>query len=63
MGVEHGAYKPHPVKNSFVKFQVFMGMTMKNMVFWDVAPCGFSKTSVQTRAPQCYIPEDNILRK
>jgi hypothetical protein len=23
-----------------VRFEIFMAMTMKNMVFWDVAPCG-----------------------
>jgi hypothetical protein len=24
-----------------VGFEVFMVVTMKNVVFWDVAPCGF----------------------
>jgi uncharacterized integral membrane protein len=25
----------------FVGFEVFTAATMKNAVFWDVAPCGF----------------------
>jgi hypothetical protein len=27
----------------FVRFEVFMAVTMKNAVFWDVMPCGSSK--------------------
>jgi hypothetical protein len=26
-----------------VRFEVFMAVTMKNGVFWDVTPCGFCK--------------------
>jgi hypothetical protein len=29
--------------NSFVRFEVFTVMTMKNAVFWDVMPCGCYK--------------------
>jgi hypothetical protein len=27
----------------FVRFEVFMAVTMKNGVFWDVTPCGSCK--------------------
>jgi hypothetical protein len=26
-----------------VKFDIFMAVTMKNAIFWDVAPCGSCK--------------------
>jgi hypothetical protein len=39
--------------NYDVRFKVFMVMTVKNIVFWDVAP----------RATWCYIPEDDILHE
>jgi hypothetical protein len=26
-----------------VRFEVFTAVTMKNVVFWDVMPCGFCK--------------------
>jgi hypothetical protein len=44
-----------------------MAMTMKNAVFWDVAPCRscverrFGGTSVHTRSIWHHIPEDGIL--
>jgi hypothetical protein len=44
-----------------------MVVTMKNAVFWDVAPCSscvnrrFRVTSVHTRTTWCHIPEDGIL--
>jgi hypothetical protein len=25
---------------SYVRFEVFVGVTMKNGLFWDVTPCG-----------------------
>jgi hypothetical protein len=28
---------------SLVRFEVFMAVTMKNAVFWDVRPCGSCK--------------------
>jgi hypothetical protein len=28
---------------NFVRFEVFMAVTMKNAVFWDVMPCGSCK--------------------
>jgi hypothetical protein len=28
-------------KFNFVGFEVFTAVTMKNAVFWDVAPCGY----------------------
>jgi hypothetical protein len=28
---------------SFVRFEVFTAVTMKNAVFWDVTPCGSCK--------------------
>jgi hypothetical protein len=28
--------------NDNVRFEVFTAVTMKNAVFWDVAPCGFN---------------------
>jgi hypothetical protein len=31
---------------SFVRFEVFTAVTMKNAVFWDVTPCGSCKTDV-----------------
>jgi hypothetical protein len=30
-------------KFSFVRFEVFKAVTMKNAVFWDVTPCGSCK--------------------
>jgi hypothetical protein len=29
--------------NVYVRFEVFMAVTMKNGVFWDVMPCGSCK--------------------
>jgi hypothetical protein len=31
------------VHNYYVRFEVFMAVTMKNGVFWDVTPCGSCK--------------------
>jgi hypothetical protein len=31
----------------FVRFEVFTALTMKNSVFWDMAPCGFYKYFLQ----------------
>jgi hypothetical protein len=42
-----------------VKFEVFMAVTMKNGVFWNVTPCGSCKNL--TRATRRNIPEDTIL--
>jgi hypothetical protein len=28
---------------NYVRFEVFMAVTMKNAVFWDVMPCGCCK--------------------
>jgi hypothetical protein len=30
---------PHIIKSLFVRFEVFTAVSMKNVVFWDVAPC------------------------
>jgi hypothetical protein len=27
----------------YIRFEVFMAVTMKNSVFWDVIPCGSCK--------------------
>jgi hypothetical protein len=27
-------------RNSIIRFEVFMAVTMKNAIFWDVMPCG-----------------------
>jgi hypothetical protein len=29
---------------NFVKFEVFVAVTMKNAVFWDMTPCGSYKS-------------------
>jgi hypothetical protein len=29
------------VKTTYMKFEVFTAVTMKNAVFWDVAPCRY----------------------
>jgi hypothetical protein len=42
------------VHHSFVRFEIFTVVTMKNAVFWNVAPCGFCRFSRK-------IPEDGIL--
>jgi hypothetical protein len=39
------------------RFEVFTAVTMKNAVFWDVAPTSENKTN-----PRRHIPEDGILR-
>jgi hypothetical protein len=53
-----------------VGFEVFTAVTMKNAVFWDVAPCRscelnrrFGGTSVQfTSSTRRHVPEDGILQ-
>jgi hypothetical protein len=35
-------YKKY-IEEKFVRFEVFMAVTMKNGVFWDVTPCGSCK--------------------
>jgi hypothetical protein len=32
-----------PVSQCYVRIEVFTEVTMKNVVFWDVAPCGSTK--------------------
>jgi hypothetical protein len=32
-----------PIEEHYVRFEVFMALTMKNGVFWDVTPCGSCK--------------------
>jgi hypothetical protein len=45
-----------------VRFEVFMEVSMKNAVFWDVAPCRScvnqrsSEISVHTRSTRRHIP-------
>jgi hypothetical protein len=52
----------------YVRFEVFAAVTMKNAVFWAVAPCRscvnrrFGGTSVYTISTQRHIPEDGILQ-
>jgi hypothetical protein len=36
---EERSGQPSVVSNDFVRFEVFTVVTMKNAVFWDVAPC------------------------
>jgi hypothetical protein len=43
-----------------VRFEVFTAVNMKN-VFWNVAPCRSSETSVFARSTRRQIPEDGIL--
>jgi hypothetical protein len=45
----------HKSRTNYVGFEVFTAVTMKNAVFWDVAPC----TSCELNR---YIPEDGILQ-
>jgi hypothetical protein len=35
-------------KLRIVRFEVFTAMTMKNIVFWDVAPCGVQSVTCLT---------------
>jgi hypothetical protein len=42
----------------FVRFEVFMVVTMKNAVFWNVVPCRYF---VKISTWRC-IPEDGILQ-
>jgi hypothetical protein len=55
-----------------LRVEVFTVVTMKNIVFWDVALCRSwvdlkmeaicsSETSVNRGSTQCHIPEENIL--
>jgi hypothetical protein len=39
---EDGIFKAHPSEKTptFVRFEVFTAVSMKNVVFWDVTPCG-----------------------
>jgi hypothetical protein len=34
------------LKRKSAEFEVFMTVTMKNVVFWDVVPCGLVRTDV-----------------
>jgi hypothetical protein len=36
-------YYESKVGNDFERFEVFMAVTLKNAVFWDVTPCGSCK--------------------
>jgi hypothetical protein len=53
----------------FIRFEVFTALTMKNAVFWDLAPCRscvnrrFGGMLVQTRSTWRHIPEDGILQR
>jgi hypothetical protein len=31
------------IKETYIRFEVFTAVTMKNDVFWDVKPCGSCK--------------------
>jgi hypothetical protein len=54
-----------------MRFEIFTAVTMKNVVFWDVAPCRAcvnrrfggrsSETSVYARSTRPHIPKDDIL--
>jgi hypothetical protein len=52
----------------FEQFEAFTAVTMKNVLFWDVALCTsgdnrrFGGTSVDVRFTQRHIPEDDILQ-
>jgi hypothetical protein len=51
----------------YVRFEIFTAVTMKNAVFWGVAPCRicmnrrFGVTSFHTRSTRHHIPEYGIL--
>jgi hypothetical protein len=48
-----------PIEESYVRFEVFTAVTMKNAVFRNVTPCG---CCFLTRVIQRNIPEDAILQ-
>jgi hypothetical protein len=56
------------VKIGYVRFGAFTAVTMKNVVFWDVALCRscvnrcFGGKSVNARSTQGHIPEDDSLQ-
>jgi hypothetical protein len=39
----HYTNSPHIQKAQYVRFEVFTALTMKNVVFWNVTPCGSCK--------------------
>jgi hypothetical protein len=57
----------HKRSEYFVRFEVFTAVTMKNVVFWDVALCRScvkqrsSETSVDVRPTQRHIQEHDII--
>jgi hypothetical protein len=65
-----GPHRNRSVQHSFyVRFEVFTAVTIKNAVFWDVAPCRscvnrrFGGTSVHTRSTWRHSQEDGILQQ
>jgi hypothetical protein len=70
--LEHRARSIVTISNKVpcVGFEVFTAVTMKNAIFWDVAPCRScemyrrsSETSVNfTGSRRSHIPEDGILQ-
>jgi hypothetical protein len=65
-----GNYKSQDIKCvklwNNVRFEVFVAVTMKNAIFWDVAPCDSCKNrrfrgmSALKRETSRNIPEDGI---
>jgi hypothetical protein len=52
LGTTHAAKKYYvsivsmssfPTEETYVRFEVFTAVTMKNAIFWDVMPCGSCK--------------------
>jgi hypothetical protein len=61
-----------PIEEIYVGFEVFTGVVIKSIIFWDITPCisstrkmevmRSSETSVDTqRTTQRHIPEDGTL--
>jgi hypothetical protein len=61
--------RPQKQDRNYVRFEVFTAVTMKNAVFWDVAPCRSGVTRrfggtyrLHLQGRRCHIPEDCFLQ-